>query len=708
MAGIEGKLSVATEHSNILSADNPLTDPKDDRLGYAPFAKNLADSICKMSPPEGFVMAVYAPWGSGKSTLLNFIVHNLEQKPENEQPIIVRFNPWWFSGEEDISRRFFEQLLAVLTKKRRFFREGLIKQIDSLAERVSTIPDRNAKIFATVVKTIRQPKDVYKLKEEVETTLKNQQKRILVVIDDIDRLTVEEVRQLFRVIKAVANFSNTIYLLLFDKEVVIKALAESQKISGEAYLEKIVQVPFELPLPDQVALRRLFREQLDVILVDTPEELFKPSYWNEVYFNGIEHFITTPRNIVRLINTLKVTYPVVKGEVNPVDFIAIETLKVFCPFVYNIIQKNLEVFTGHMSDFTLLSYMSNDEQKNFHTDWINQVNEKDRKSVKIILKSIFPNLQNAFGNQGVFIGSQELEKRRKHLRICSEDIFPVYFRLAIPEGNISYAEMKVALTLANDSKKFADKLLELSNQIRFDGTTKVQIFLERLKDYANEDIVLNFLPSILEVFFEIGDKLLKFEDERNAFFNMGNEFTIEYLINQFLERVEKPERSKILRDAMLKGHAITTIVWQVISLGEQHGKYEAIRHKPEEERLVNVQQLEELEKLALEKVREAAQQDSLLRVPKLRIVLSFWRDSGSKQEAREWVQKIIQKDENLIHLLENFLVIESSYRLDPQWYASYLEPSEIIIRVRILADKSGLTKNQKIALKQFIKEYDKR
>jgi predicted KAP-like P-loop ATPase len=92
----------------------PLIDPNDDRLGYAPFAKNLANSICQMSPPDGFVMAVYGPWGSGKSTLLNFIVHYLEQKPESEQPIIVPFNPWWFSGQEDLTKRFFGQLQAVL------------------------------------------------------------------------------------------------------------------------------------------------------------------------------------------------------------------------------------------------------------------------------------------------------------------------------------------------------------------------------------------------------------------------------------------------------------------------------------------------------------------------------------------------------------------------------------------------------------------
>ncbi|MBC1217949.1 AAA family ATPase, partial (plasmid) [Trichormus variabilis ARAD] len=331
----QDSFSLEPDTLNILSADKPLSDPKDDKLGYAPFAKNLAESICKMSPPDGLVIAVYAPWGLGKSTLLNFIIHYLKQKPEQEQPIIVQYNPWWFSGQEDLTKSFFEQLSGVLYEKWQSLGRKFKNQIESFAERVSTVPGLWTKGFAATVKTVISPKDIHKLKQEIEETLKKQQKRILVVIDDIDRLTAEEIRQLFRVIKAVANFPNVVYLLLFDKEVVIKALEEIQKINGEVYLEKIVQVSFELPLPDRIQLSRLFDSQLNKIISGTPEELFDQKYWLEIYWQGIEHFITTPRSILRLANTLMVTYPGVKGEVNFVDFVAIETIRLFYPTVYN-------------------------------------------------------------------------------------------------------------------------------------------------------------------------------------------------------------------------------------------------------------------------------------------------------------------------------------------------------------------------------------
>lgn len=356
MAQMESNAGVGTENFNVLSADNPLTDPINDRLGYTEFAKNLAESICRMSPLDGFVIAVYGSWGLGKSTLLNFTLHYLEQKPESEQLVIVRFNPWWFSGQEDLTRRFFEQLQADLSKKVLSKWRALIEQITIYGEAVSEIPillsirhtellPKWLKVIVQTAKASRQPKDVYKLKEDIDKILKKQQKRIVIVIDDIDRLTAEEIRQLFRVIKAVANFPNIVYLLLFDKEVVVKALTETQGIPGEAYLEKIVQVPFELPLPDKLSLRRLLDEQLSSILADTPEQLFDKTYWIKLYFTGIDHFIKTPRDIVRLTNTLRVTYPVVKGEVNAADFLAIEVLRVFYPSVYDIVRKNSGAFT---------------------------------------------------------------------------------------------------------------------------------------------------------------------------------------------------------------------------------------------------------------------------------------------------------------------------------------------------------------------------
>ncbi len=727
MAELKINAEVESENFNVLSADNPLIDPSDDRLGYAQFAKNLAESICKMAPPQGFVMAVYGSWGSGKSTLLNFLVYYLEQKPESEQPIIVPFNPWWFSGQEDLTRHFFAQLLAVLSTKPKFFSKEMKERLEDFAQRVSRIPgipivqalakSSNPAVEPAmlVFNSLMHPKDVSKLKEEIEQELKNQQKRILVVIDDIDRLTAEEIRQLFRVIKAVANFPNIVYLLLFDKEVVVKALTETQGIPGEAYLEKIVQVPFELPLPNKISMRGLLFEKLNAILTDTPNELFDQDDWSNVYFDGIDHFIATPRSIVRLTNTLSITYPAVKSEVNSVDFIAIESLRVFCPVMYNIIRRNPEAFAGY-ADTKGFHLPALEKLKPLHNFWIAQVQEEDREAVRRLLLRLFPKLQAVWSN--TYYGAESESLWRRQLRICSLEIFPIYFRLALPEGDLSNAEIKAILALASDGKAFGEKLVELANQKRPDGMTQVRIFLERLEDYTEKEIPLNCIPSIVQALFNVGDQLLRSEDENRGMFDFGNEIRIGRVIYKLLRRLDEPARFEVLKEAISNGNALSTIEHKVATFGQEQGKYKVDKaRRSEEEWSISGHHLKELEKLVLEKVRGAVQQDSLLQAPKLPSILYRWRDWSSEEEVKQWVQEVISRDGGLIVFLEKFLqktfshsgsdlISKKQCRFDTKGLESFLEPSQIIERARKLVEDSGLTKNQKIAIRQFIQEYD--
>jgi len=705
---------VSSEDLSILSMDRPLTDPKADRLGLAPFARHLAQNISKMTPVEGLVIGIYGSWGSGKTTLLNFIIHYLKQIPTPEQPIIVQFNPWWFSGHEDLTRRFFEQLEAVLRKKS--MAKDLTKRIADFAEVVSEASIPYISIGGKVVVSLsrmKQKKDVSELKENIIDILQKQQRKILIVIDDIDRLTKEEIRQLFRVIKAVADFPNIIYLLALDKKVAINALAEIQGTSGETYLEKIVQVPFELPLPDKTSLRKLLFEKLEVILADTPDDLFDQAYWSNVYFDGIDYFINTPRDIVRLTNTLSVTYPAVKGEVNPVDFIAVETLRVFCPEAYDIMRKNEKYFAGSIDRTGILSPKV-DDLRVFHNSWIDQVQEKSKEAVKRLLMRIFPKLEVVWDN--THYGPDWEPTWRRELRVCSPDVFPVYFRLAVPEGGISNAELKSILALTNDVNAFSAKLLELVNQKRPDGTTRVRVFFERFEDFTEKDIPTENIPSIVRALLDVGDSLLRPEDS-GGLFEFGNDIRIQRIILQLLRRLEEPERFEVLKEAILNGQALSTIIGLITIIGREHGKYGAKQLIPEEERLISPESLEELEKIALERVRDAAQQESLLQSPDLQNILYYWRERAGEEEIKQWIQKIVETDKELIKILEESLrrtirqsvsdAVESiQYKLDLKWLERFIELPQIIDHIMTLSQSSDVSEDLRVAIREFIQEYE--
>ncbi|MDD3654709.1 MAG: P-loop NTPase fold protein [Desulfotomaculaceae bacterium] len=158
-----------------ISSDNPLVKPDDDRLGYAPFAKNLAEAICKYDDVDGLVFALYAPWGSGKSTCLNFIQYYIDTKQETEKPIIVRFNPWWFSGQGDLLDQFFKEFRAALGKNDII--KDLLGKLAVFGEIISDIPEPTgiAKYLGKILPGLNQlpDKQAWKIKDEISKEIIN-------------------------------------------------------------------------------------------------------------------------------------------------------------------------------------------------------------------------------------------------------------------------------------------------------------------------------------------------------------------------------------------------------------------------------------------------------------------------------------------------------------------------------------------------------
>ena len=695
-----------SDDANIWSADMAIRDPKEDRLGYSHFAEIMAKSICKLAPLEGFVIAIYGSWGSGKSTMLNFIIYYLNELPKDDQPVIIKFNPWWFSNREALIRNFFSQLQLVLTKAG-ISNEEIANKIADLSDLASEVPlpyFSNAKFIAKLVRP--KQKDIDELKEAISKSLREQNKKILVIIDDIDRLTADEIREIFRLVKAVANFPSIIYLLSFDKEVAVKALSQLQHTSGEAYLNKIVQAPFQLPIPEEGSLSNMLRDKLNAILDGTPRDLIDETHTYNVYQNGLIRIISTPRDVVRFTNSLNLTYPSLKGEVNPMDFIAIEALRIFYPEIYEIIRENKDRYAGHASD-TLAH--DRDKLKSFHDEKINKLSENDKHYVKLLLTELFPKLKYIWDN--TIIGAEwESEWRRKY-RVCSPIFFARYFRFSIPSGELSNAEINSILALGNDSSEFGSKLLELASQKCPDGTTRVRAFLERIKDYIDERIPREYIPTIINAFFNIGDKILRPEDEGYGIFRLGSDVLIRFRINEIMSLLEKDQRFDVLNNAIFSSSSLVVIVEYIRMLDREHGRYGSQDKIPEKDQLLSGEQLTQLEQLALEKIRTAAQEGRLLNVQFLPSLLYGWMDWSNETEVKNWVKDITRDEKGLALFMEKFLSKHFTnsgirYEMHLEDIEPFIDPAQIIEQCRILASKE-LPDIQRTAITELIDKYDK-
>lgn len=691
----------------LFSSDRPLSDPSQDRLGYASFAQQLAQAIHKLESPEGIVIAINGPWGSGKTTTLNFIVHYLEKIDQRERPVILRFTPWWFSGREDIVRLFFAELQRALSGSR--FPERARKIAPKFFRLISPVLKAGVPYgepisagLEALINIAQQTDDIYELKQKLADALRKSKRRLIVVVDDVDRLTAEEIRQFFQAVKAVADLPNIIYLIAYDQQVVAQCLKDVQGVSGEEYLEKIVQVPLALPQFDKLTLRKLLFASLGHIFGDFPKELFDEVHWQKVYFTGVDYFIQTPRDVVRLVNSLAFNYALVRNEVNPADMVAIETLRLFAPEVYYVVRNNSWAFVGHWAVF------DKNEYKLFHEQWIQQVSEERRSAIWQLLDALFPILPALRSGSSDTSASGQYATWRRQLRICVPENVPRYFRLAVPEGDISQAEMKALVSTLCDRNLLRTNILRLGREPRPDGSTRAHLFLELLSDYLDKDILEECTQSVVSVLLDIGDQLLLSETSAEEMFFEGYDAKIRRILYQSLRQLQPDARYELLEKVVSSGQAISTIVLEVMYLGAEHGKYGGYT-VPDFQQMVTSEQLAELEGKAAQRIREAAESDKILELPKLMYVLYRWLDWDA-ESARKWAQSVVDNTDKLLIVLEKFMIASSNqiemYGLYVKWLSLVTEPDPLVERVKQLAAREDLTEMQKSSVNQFIEWYE--
>ncbi|GAA5316352.1 MAG: KAP family P-loop domain protein [Candidatus Pelagadaptatus aseana] len=657
------------------------------------------------------MLALYGPWGSGKSTVLSYVRHYLEQRPTEEQPVVVMFNPWWFSGQENLAQAFLGQLQAVLPAKSDKFKKlgGLL---GDFAESVGGLIDLSGmtggaggkvgKLIGMLGK--KKPKDVPALKSEICKILDEAGKRILIVVDDIDRLTPEETRQLFTVIKALADFPNVIYLLAFDREVASEAIKHQSGLPGERYLEKIIQVPFELPPVDRVALHAALFRRLDEILADTPDGLFDQSYWVNVFYDGIDSLIQVPRDIVRFSNTLAVTYPAVKGEVNPVDFIALEALRVFIPSLYSVLRANPDRFAGHSSDNRSQAELQSEED--YHNSWVSEIPEKQRPIAQGLMERLFPKV----GSMGY--GPDWLREWRKDLRVCHPDLFPVYFRLSLPSGSVSRHEMVEFMKSVEEPDVFKAHLIKAKEQRRADGVSKARELLERLMDYVEADIPQDHIPAFVEAMLDVGDKLINPADDRGMF-DFGNISRVSRLVYHLLKRLEPEERFETLSAAVVNGEAVACQRYIITALDKENSKEEKLT----EPALLELDAVESLKVAWVDGIRRASEQSDLLHHTELPSILAAWRQWSGDAAVRKWCNQAIEADEGLLRLLSGFLqhtksqtygdyAVRRQPRLNPDWLAHYIDTESCAERLYKIQDDETMPEWAADAVTQFLIEFE--
>ena len=425
-------------------SEKPIILGKEDLLGRAKVANELSREIKSYKNEDSLTIGIVGKWGSGKTSFINMVLENFE---ENDDYIIIKFNPWNISSRKQLISDFFLQLSNNIEKKgsneiigaigkslgtlSKFFKPlGFIPPLSVL----STIGDITEKASEFINEYVESEKeDLESLKDNINNKLTNLNKKIIIVIDDIDRLCDEEIREMFQLVKSIADFKNTIYILSYDREIVTKALDKTQQGKGEEYLEKIVQVPLVLPYISKNDLDKIFINRLNII-INIPDEEYDNSYFSEIYYNGLAENFENLRDIERYMNVFSLGINLAREELNINDYIVITLIKVFEPDLYEYIKNNKEYFSGTKFDEFL-----NKDKKEILTE-LERIYEKlkklEKRKIKRLMEVVFPKLEVTTYDEGF------IDIWGKTRRIATPVYFESYFRLDFPEDEIKKSEIK--------------------------------------------------------------------------------------------------------------------------------------------------------------------------------------------------------------------------------------------------------------------------
>jgi len=475
------------------------------------------------------------------------------------------------------------------------------------------------------------------------------------------------------------------------------AIEQQNGLPGERYLEKIIQVPFELPPIDQTALHAALFKRLDEVLGKMPADLFDQSYWINIFHDGIDALIKVPRDVVRFTNTLSVTYPTVRGEVNPVDFIALEALRVFLPGLYAVIRTSPEMFTGPSR---------NDETiKSFHEKWASDLPEELRSSTQEMMERIFPKID------GTSYGTDWLQQCRRKLQVCHPDLFPLYFRLTVPPGAVRRSDIQALLSLAQTPATLGETLIAATREKRSDGLSKARALLERIMDHVESDIPAENVPVFINVLLDIGDDLVLASDAQGVF-NFGNESRVTRVVYHLLKRIEKSERLPLLKAAITKGRGMGVQCYLLVELLGYRGK----ETEGGTEALVDGIALDELKTAWLDRLR-AQSGDQLLAHKQLARLLAGWSEWAEPAEARAWCESATSSDNGLLAFLSTFCshtklqtmgdrAVRLQPRLNQQLLEKYIDTSACALRLVSLQQAEKVPALAQEAVSQFLIEFE--
>ena len=695
----------ANARERTVDGDRPIKRREDDRLGFAPVADHLARAIVDQPAKDGLVFGIEGKWGSGKSTLINLTIEALKSHGD-AGPEVIAFSPWLVGDRDDLLRSLFDELAAAAVKidpieiavadaggkswlpaklrwsairnehwrlrrkeqlrnslggKLRAF-GWLAGSVGKLARMAGSFGLVGGNLVATAVESGGEAASqflasapVAKRKTELVEALALLSRRIAIFIDDLDRLEPREASEVLRLIRAVADFPNVIYVLSYDPAVVADTLTKSVQVDdGAAFLEKIVQVSFGVPRPEAFDLRRWFQAEVYQLFAEEIERrLFHQRLAQVIDVQG-GRYLKTGRDIVRTMNALRLHAIPVRSRIDIPDMVWLQLIKIGNPTFYAWIEEYLTEAAAIAAGAT-----ATHDAPQMMAGRLEEILTKELLNIDlsmIELEEVLPGLDPGGGDGRdrerlrVFndLRGEGINRFVSSGRLGSPEHYRYYFAFAHPAGALSDEQVQAFIEVAGQAPNEATQMLaKFIEQLRPQGGTMAEVLIDRLTTWADRIPGGAILGIITSLAHTMDDAALS--APAGDFGQHGAWVSAERAVTVLLKRATADVRELSLIAIFEEGRALG---WATQILRDEifsHGHY-GDHAQPEQQWLLSASEFRDVLVTMLRRYRETPAAE-LMRVPELISLLYAWKQGSGTEEARAWVAAQTETDDGFFAFL---------------------------------------------------------
>lgn len=378
------------EHNSFWDYDKPIDSESDNHAdSYRNLSSLISGQINSVSDrSSSFSIGIVGPWGSGKTSFLNSLKADIQNNKPN---LVIDFNPWLYPDETNLTKAFLNELRLRLSPYSILGSTVFNNLINKLFK-------DKANIWGIIANGISGSYTMETIYQSLRDSILRSKKRVIVMIDDIDRLEFKEIYEILTIIRNVGNLPNTVFVLAYDKDYLLEVLT-GNIVRPQQYLSKFFQAEYPLgkisadlvvnELSKQIdqAFPYLFSGSQKLIVSNKITDMLT-AYTTLSSMAGIK-LIKNHRDIKRLMNNIRILWPLFRGD-NPdlgiffIEFLQLEILRLKYGNVYTKIKYLDEsLFIKRNDSIIFDSTKLKNIEKLFD-------NYNDQMAVDELLKSLFP------------------------------------------------------------------------------------------------------------------------------------------------------------------------------------------------------------------------------------------------------------------------------------------------------------------------------